>query len=197
MGNAWGLTHCKDLQHLHGILQCTTIAWRFSHRWNGANGADDTLLDSFTLRGPNGTHVVLVTDIVVCVSSMNLCYTLITTTVGRFGTKMPPMAGFGELTCNRNCSRGCCLFLFVKDTARGSPTLDLNIGNFSFAFPQIADQDPSTSSKISPGTLTWSLFYPSLSFTKPHPCRLMSSLHVTLQSIMTRSPGKMSLRQKY
>ena len=29
-----------------------------------------TLLDTFTLRGPNGTHVVLVTDIVVSMSSM-------------------------------------------------------------------------------------------------------------------------------
>ena len=29
-----------------------------------------TLLDNFTLRGPNGTDVVLVTDIVVSMSSM-------------------------------------------------------------------------------------------------------------------------------
>ena len=34
-----------------------------------------------------------------------------------------------------------CLFPFIKDTAH--LLLDLNIGNFDFASPQIADQDPS------------------------------------------------------
>ena len=80
---------------------------------------------------------------------------------------------------------GALSLSFVKDTAH--LLFDLNIGNFGFAFPQIADQDPSdviASSKIS-GTTTWSLFYPSLSLTKPRRC-LMSSPNVILQSIMTR-----------
>ena len=37
---------------------------------------------------------------------------------------------------------GALSLSFVKDTAHLS--LDLNIGNFGFAFPQIADQDPCT-----------------------------------------------------
>ena len=77
-----------------------------------------------------------------------------------------------------------------------SPTLDLNIGNFSFAFPQIADQDPSDVIQDLAGDHDMIAVLPISVFHQTHPCRLMSSPHVTLQNIMTRSLGKMSLRQK-
>ena len=47
-----------------------------------------TLLNSFTLQGPNGTHAVLVTDIVVSTSSALFC----DRDHGPFWSKMPPMA---------------------------------------------------------------------------------------------------------
>ena len=73
-----------------------------------------TLLDTFTLRGPNGTHVVLVTDIVVCMSSM----LYLNRNCGPFCNKNAAhgltQALISELTCNQNCSRRCSVSSFYK-----------------------------------------------------------------------------------
>ena len=75
-----------------------------------------------------------------------------------------------------------CLFL-----CKGyrSPTLDLNIGNFGFAFPHIAGQDPYTVI-LDLGDHDMIIFLPvSVAHQSPS-LPAMSSPHVTLQSIMTR-----------
>ena len=96
---------------------------------------------SFTLRGPNGTHVVLVTDIVVCVSSMLY---LDNRNRGPFWNKNAAHGltqALVSLHATGIVHGGALSLSFCKGYR--SPTLDLNIGNFSFAFSQIADQDPS------------------------------------------------------
>jgi len=98
-----------------------------------------TLLDSFTLRGPNGAHFVLVTDIVVSMSS--LLYR--NRARGQFWHKNAARGltqALASLYATGIGHGGTRSLAFIKDTAH-SP-LDLHIGNFGFAFPQIADQDP-------------------------------------------------------
>ena len=71
-----------------------------------------TLVDSFTLQGPNGTHAVLVTDIVVSMSSM-LDHDRNPRPFWRKNAAHG-LTGFSELTCNRNCSRRCTVSFFYK-----------------------------------------------------------------------------------
>jgi len=96
-----------------------------------------TLLDHFTLRGPNGIHSVLVTDIVVPMFSL-------------ISRNRDPLWGktvihgltkaLASLHATGIIHGGALSLFFVKYVAY--PPLDLHIGNFGFAFPQIADQDP-------------------------------------------------------
>ena len=92
------------------------------------------LLDHFILRGLNGTHFVLMTEIVVSISSL-------------LSPKRPPLwhktaaHGLAQAVENLHSARiihGGCLFLhkIIAD-----PPLDLHIGNVGFAMPQIAEQD--------------------------------------------------------
>ena len=76
---------------------------------------------------------------------------------------------------------GALSLSFVKDAAHLS--LDLNIGNFSFAFPQIAGQYTVI---LDLGDHDMIIFLPvSVAHQSPS-LPAMSSPHVTLQSIMTR-----------
>lgn len=83
-----------------------------------------TLLDSFTLQGPNGTHFVLVT-IVVSMSSMLFrnC------NPGSFWCRN---AAYGLTQALASLHGGTLSLSFAKDTAH--LPLDLHIGNFGFAF---------------------------------------------------------------
>ncbi|KAF8956779.1 kinase-like protein [Flammula alnicola] len=96
-----------------------------------------TLLDHFTLHGPNGTHSVLVTDVVAPTLSLlsRKCLPLwrkaaahgLTQAVADLHT-----AGIvhgGELSAP-----------IINDPA--DPPLDLHLGNVGFAIPQLGDQDP-------------------------------------------------------
>ena len=97
-----------------------------------------TLLDSFTLKGPNGTYSVLVTDIVISMSS------LLSRNRAR-GQSWHKNAAHGltqtlaSLHATGIVHGGAPSLAFIRDAVSHSP-LDLHIGNFGFAFPQIAGQ---------------------------------------------------------
>ena len=65
-----------------------------------------------------------------------------TATLDRFGAKMPHMAlqALASLHATGIVHGGALSLSFIKDTVDSA--LDLHTGNFGFAFPQIADQDP-------------------------------------------------------
>ena len=94
------------------------------------------ILDYFTLHGPNGSHFVLVTEIVVSLSSLLSlkCPQLWHKTVAH---------GLAQAVANLHSAgiihggmSSVSSLFFVAD-----PPLDLHIGNVGFAIPQIAGQD--------------------------------------------------------
>ena len=98
-----------------------------------------TLLDSFTLQGPNGTHAVLVTDIVVPMSLL-LFHDRTPRPLWRKNAAHGLARALASLHATGIVHGGMLSLSFIKDTTHRP--LDLHIGNFGFTFPQIADQDP-------------------------------------------------------
>jgi len=98
-----------------------------------------TLLDSFTLQGPNGTHAVLVTDIVVPMSLL-LFHDRTPRPLWRKNAAHGLARALASLHATGIVHGGMLSLSFIQDTTHRP--LDLHIGNFGFTFPQIADQDP-------------------------------------------------------
>ena len=108
-----------------------------------------TLLDHFTFHGPNGTHTVLVTDIVAPVLSL-------------LSPKRPPLwrkaiaHGLTQALAHLHTTsivHGGAMFASIVD-ATDAP-LDLHLGNIGLAIPELTDQDPDDVMQVlSPHELT-------------------------------------------
>jgi serine/threonine protein kinase len=109
-----------------------------------------TLLDNFTLHGPNGTHSVLVTDIVVPILSLPSRKSLPL-------WRKAAAHGLAQAVANLHTARivhgGAPPAPIVNDLT--DPPLDLHLGNIGIAIQQLADQDPhDIMQDLSPHELT-------------------------------------------
>jgi len=103
---------------------------------NGNSLHVPTLLDHFTLRGPNGTHYVLVTDIIVPLHSLRSYnrHPLRCKTAARGLTQAVVSLHAAGIVHGGTVSAHMVEILVHR-------SLDLHLSNVGFSLPQIADQD--------------------------------------------------------
>ncbi|KAF8870261.1 kinase-like protein [Gymnopilus junonius] len=98
------------------------------------------LLDHFTLEGPNGSHSVLMTDIVVPI------FTLQTRCPGPW--RRATTHGLVQAIADLHAAG-------IVESPPTNPRSNLHVGNLGFAFPQLSDQDPEVvMQELSPYELT-------------------------------------------